>query len=217
MIDLPLFPLGAVLFPRMPLTLHIFEPRYKDMIQLCLDESRPFGVVLIEKGREVGEAAQPHKIGCMAQISKVIPLEDGRMNLIAVGGERFRIESLDHSQSYLMGQITPLPLQGDADENTKKLARGLRTVLTDYLDVLSNIGKTEFDTARLPFDSLELAYLTAALLQAPIEKKQKILEINELHQLVSHVYATCRREIPLLRQMISPPMEPISEGIFSLN
>ena len=217
MTDLPLFPLGTVLFPGMPLSLHIFEPRYREMMNYCIQEKKPFGVCLIEKGQEVGSPAQPHLVGCMAQISQVRPLEDGRMNMVAMGSDRFRIDSLDFSQSYLVGNVTSIPIQGDVTAVTEKRSHHLRVVLTEYLDVLSNVWEVQFNLSRLPDDPLELAYLTAALLQAPTYDKQKILELDDVSTLVNHVYDICRREIPLLRQMISPPIQPASEGMFSLN
>ena len=86
MFELPLFPLNTVLFPGMPLPLHIFEDRYKQMINNCLEEKEPFGVVLIRNGKEaLGPLAQPHSIGCTARIVEVQKLSDGRMNITSVG------------------------------------------------------------------------------------------------------------------------------------
>lgn len=217
MIDLPLFPLGTVLYPGMPLSLHIFEPRYKEMIEYCITEDRPFGVVLIEKGQEVGAPAQPHMIGCTANISQTQPLKDGRMNLVAIGGERFHIKSLDYSRSYLMGTVNLVPLAREYFESTHTLIPRLRHSLLEYLNVLSNVGEVDFNTDKLPDDPVDLAYLTATLLQVPANNKQSILELESDTALMDYVYRLCRREIPLLRQMISPPIEPSSEGMFSLN
>jgi len=72
MFELPLFPLNTVLYPGTPLYLHIFEPRYQRMINLCLNEHRPFGVVLIRHGQEaLGPLAEPYRIGCTADIIRV--------------------------------------------------------------------------------------------------------------------------------------------------
>src|SRR3954453_11337770 len=88
--EIPLFPLNTVLFPGMPLPLHIFEPRYREMIGACVRDERPFGVVLIKEGREVGEAAMPFEVGTLAKIVGVERLDDGRMNVVTVGTDRFR-------------------------------------------------------------------------------------------------------------------------------
>ena len=102
---LPLFPLRTVLFPGMALPLHIFEERYRLMIGRCMEERSPFGVVLIRSGEEVGAAAEPHDIGTTARIASVQRLEDGRMNLVALGEQRFRILQLDNSGPYLAGDV----------------------------------------------------------------------------------------------------------------
>src|SRR5688572_13111983 len=88
MFELPLFPLNTVLFPGMPLRLHIFEERYKLMIERCYSSGAPFGGTLIRKGGEVGGGADPFLIGCTALITEIEPLNDGRMNIVAVGHER---------------------------------------------------------------------------------------------------------------------------------
>src|SRR5215472_12119694 len=92
---LPLFPLTTVLFPGMRLPLHIFEPRYRQLVSDLLDrpEPRQFGVIAIRKGREVGESNVTgiealHEIGCVAAVRNVAPREDGRFDLRAVGTER---------------------------------------------------------------------------------------------------------------------------------
>src|SRR5262245_66168313 len=113
MYELPLFPLNTVLFPGMPLRLHIFEERYKLMIGRCYAEGEPFGVTLIKRGQEVGGRAEPFQIGCKAVITEVEPLEGGRMNIVAVGSERFQIHSLKHNQPYLIGMVDSLPLAND--------------------------------------------------------------------------------------------------------
>ena len=90
MYELALFPLFTVLFPGMPLHLHIFEPRYRLMIQRCLEANQPFGVVLIRKGEEaMGPLAEPYITGCTARIARTERLRDGSMNLTVLGEERF--------------------------------------------------------------------------------------------------------------------------------
>ncbi len=82
---LPLFPLTTVLFPEMLLPLHIFEPRYRLLVRRCMDEDRPFGVVLIRSGQEVGATAEPHGIGTEAKIMAFSPLSDGRSYIVVRG------------------------------------------------------------------------------------------------------------------------------------
>src|SRR5947209_7299372 len=102
MVELPLFPLNTVLFPTAPLTLHIFEERYKEMVSRCIAEDIPFGVVLIREGQEAGAPAVPFEVGTTAQIVSVEKLLQGRMNLIAVGRKRFRLLDTSHARPYLV-------------------------------------------------------------------------------------------------------------------
>lgn len=104
---LPLFPLEVVLFPGAPLPLHIFEPRYKLMIGRCLEERLAFGVVLAQ---EKGMAP----VGCTAEIVKLVKrYEDGRMDILTVGRQRFRIVQVVQDEAYLRGEVEPL---GDQEE-----------------------------------------------------------------------------------------------------
>ena len=104
-VELPLFPLNLVLFPGMPLPLHIFEERYKKMIGDCLDSRSPFGVVLIREGQEVGGGAIPFRMGTSARILQVERMEDGRMNLITQGERRFQVVEMTQQMPHLVGQV----------------------------------------------------------------------------------------------------------------
>src|SRR5215472_10605580 len=102
---LPLFPLGAVLFPGLLLPLHIFEERYRQLVRdlQAGPEPRRFGVVAIRQGRETGvDGIQAlYEIGCTATVRQVKELEDGRYDIVTVGTDRFRLTGLDESKPYL--------------------------------------------------------------------------------------------------------------------
>jgi uncharacterized protein len=110
---LPLFPLGTVLFPGMVLPLHIFEERYRQLVEDLLDgpEPRRFGVVAIREGHEVGVDAVTslYEVGCVAEVRDVERHEDGGFDLVTVGTERFRLGELDRSLPYLRAEIEVLP------------------------------------------------------------------------------------------------------------
>lgn len=96
---LPLFPLGIVLLPGEPVPLHIFEPRYKEMVRICLDADRPFGIVYASES----ELAQ---IGCLARIHRVAAqYDDGRLDIIAVGEGRFRVAEVHRDRPYLTADV----------------------------------------------------------------------------------------------------------------
>ena len=94
-----LFPLDVVLLPGAPMPLHIFEPRYKEMIDEALKTSAPFGIVRAQQD-SVAE------IGCTAEISEVVKkYEDGRLDIVTEGQKRFKITGLDQERSYLRGEV----------------------------------------------------------------------------------------------------------------
>src|SRR5947209_3822819 len=105
---LPLFPLEqVVLFPGMSLPLRIFEERYKVMIGACQVTDQIFGVVLIRSGLEVGAPAEPERVGCTARMVRIDRMPDGRMNILTVGEQRFRLMGPARlmPEGYLVGDV----------------------------------------------------------------------------------------------------------------
>lgn len=216
MFELPLFPLNTVLFPGMPLRLHIFEERYKLMIERCYSSGAPFGVTLIRKGPEVGGAADPFLVGCTALITEIEPLNDGRMNIVAVGHERFQIRSLKHDLPYLVGVVDTYPIVKMDTEQLTEGSRHLRPWVRRYLEILAEASEAEFDLGQLPADPMRLAYLASFLLQVPAAQKQNLLAMNDADELITHLRDVYRREVTLLRAMLTA-RESESTGSFSSN
>jgi len=174
--DLPLFPLNLVLFPGAELPLHIFEPRYRLMIGECIDEARPFGVVLIRDGAEVGGAAEPYRVGTTARITDVERLEDGRMNITSVGEDRFRILDTSTERPYLTGTVERLD---EYDGDTPAAAGAADEVRALYLRlvrlVLAPSGQWQRE-ADLPDDAGRLADQVAAHIETTTAIRQRLLE-----------------------------------------
>jgi Lon protease-like protein len=202
MYDLPLFPLNTVLFPGMPLKLHIFEERYKLMIGRCFQSGQPFGVTLIRKGQEAGGRAEPFMIGCTAQITEVEPLQQGRMNIVAVGTDRFEILGFKHDQPYMVGQVETLPLLNPDPAGLSENSKYLRPWVRRYLEILAEASDAKFDLQQLPGDPLKLTYLASFLLQIPAPQKQNLLTVNDAGQLLADVRTMYRREVTLLKAML---------------
>jgi uncharacterized protein len=216
--ELPLFPLQTVLFPGMPLALQIFEPRYRQMVGECLREGQPFGVVLIREGEEVGDVwVEPFPVGCTAEIAQMQPLEEGRMQLLVIGRERFRIVNLHRDQPYLTGTVEYFPLQGDGPANRTAVASLLPWV-EQYLSLLSEAGEIDFEASHLPSEPEALAYLAATVLQVPMVEKQALLAEPAAASLLGEMRTLYRRELPLLRAMIATQQQlPPEPGPFSLS
>ena len=107
--DLPLFPLGTVLFPGMQLPLQLFEPRYLQMFQDIARQDSRFGVVLIKEGVEVGEPAVPFDIGTIARVTQHENNPDGRIILMSVGQQRFRSLEVLQQRPYMTARVEILP------------------------------------------------------------------------------------------------------------
>ncbi|MCU0488696.1 MAG: LON peptidase substrate-binding domain-containing protein [Anaerolineales bacterium] len=217
MIELPLFPLQTVLFPGAPLRLHIFEERYKLMINQCIQHKQPFGVVLIRSGLEaMGPLAEPHRIGTIARIIQVQRLPDGRMNIAAIGEERFKIVSLEPDiQPYLVGYVEPLELDIANVEMLAQAGSKLHRRVERYFLTLSESGAGQFDLAQFPEDPVRLAYLSASLLQMNDIQKQAILAQPRAEDLLNAVNDAYRREIALLKAITFK--DHPNSGAFSLN
>jgi Lon protease-like protein len=207
--DLPLFPLNTVLFPGMYLPLHIFETRYQDMIGHCLERRKPFGVVLIEKGAQVGAPAVPEKVGTTARIRRVQHHPDGCMDIQTVGVHRFQIDELDYSKSYLTGSVRQVPVVNGATRSANQLAQKLRPRLVEYMELLKVAHSAEAELAYVPHDPKSLAFMVAASLQLKSADKQKLLELPGIPDMLRQEYRLLNQEILLLKY-ISGTQEEIA-------
>ena len=213
---LPIFPLHTVLFPGMALPLHIFEPRYRLMVEECLATGDPFGVVLISSGREVGEPAVPHAVGTTARVSGAERLPDGRLNIEIVGQQRFQILSLHDDQSYLTGTVEEYPLVGARERQARRSARALLPWLSRYLNLLGEKAETKFDRSELPRDPASIGYLAGIVLQIPMPEKQRLLALATATELLEQERSIYRRETALLRAILNADL-PSATTRFSPN
>jgi Lon protease-like protein len=189
---LPLFPLNTVLFPGQLLPLHIFEPRYRQMIGECIQHGQAFGVVLIRSGAEVGDAAEPYDVGTTAHIVQVESEADGRLNILCVGQARFRIEQLLHDKAYLSGQVEWWPwepyLEGATDMER------LRRQLERYLLLLAESAGSQLDM-NLPAEPAALANIAASVLQVELSEKQRLLTTPSIGALLIDIADLLQREL----------------------
>lgn len=169
----------------MPLPLHIFEDRYKLMIQECVDHARPFGVVLIKSGREVGQIADPHPVGTSAIITQVIRLEEDRMNVVTVGYQRFRIRALLYDRPFLRGVVETLPPLDEDSDKAYEQALLLRPRLKQYIEAISSLTDTEMELTEVPKKPILLAFMTAILLQVPLSDKQRLLVAETIPEMLA--------------------------------
>jgi Lon protease-like protein len=199
---LPLFPLSAVLFPHMPLPLHIFEPRYRQMIGDCLEAGHSFGVVAIREGSETGSAT-PYDVGTLAKIVRIDRLDDGRMNLLVMGASRFQIVQTGDDRPYLRGQIRIIPESGDDLDETARLTEATAITFREYSNLLRELVDREPDEAEPPMEPELLSYLIAAALNLEVPEKQSLLAEPRTDARLLLELRILRKEIALLKQMVA--------------
>jgi len=132
LLPLPMFPLGTVLFPHVHLPLHVFEFRYRALVKDCLRNQREFGVVLIERGHEVGGGDERFGIGTVARITESAELPDGRWVLDSIGTRRVRVAAWLPDDPYplaLAGDLPdPPPIDADARQQAEQAVRRALTL-----------------------------------------------------------------------------------------
>lgn len=185
---MPLFPLGLVLYPGEQTPLHIFEPRYKEMVGRCMEQDEPFGIVLFEED----EMAD---VGCTARIVRIVEqYEDGRMDIVVEGEQRFRILDLYENESYLT-------VDGETiDEPEETPQRNLQQrLITQHMRLLELAGRTVRPSLYQDVDTL--SYVIAPNAGLSSEQKQDVLEILTENKRVAYLVDHLEALIPRVRKM----------------
>lgn len=205
--ELPLFPLHTVLFPQGVVPLHVFEPRYREMVQRCLDEEIEFGVALIRSGGEVGGSAEPYRYGTTARIREVRRLDGGKMLIEAVGVSRFRLLEIESaSHPYLQGRVELLPEPiGDPVEVRRIAVRAQRLFVRFFRLLPPALREAEAPHLELPDDPRELSYFVAAALHTGNREKQHLLELPSAEERLAWEIGLLHRQVEALRRRLEPP------------
>lgn len=178
--DLPLFPLPVVLFPGVPLPLHIFEPRYRQML-LDISETRNlFGLAYFDPTISANEVPPAGSVGCVAEVTEQQPLPDGRSNILTLGVIRYRIESyIDRGDPYLVTQVSFFE---DYEEDESLLAGPAKEVADTFTRIAQAVRTINDERASLPdisdTEPQRLSFLVAAAMEIDAEIKQELLELR---------------------------------------
>ena len=210
---LPLFLLRTVLFPHMPMSLHVFEDRYQEMMRDCLDAGSSFGVVAIREGHEVGGDAVPRGVGTLARIVHVERLPDGRMNLLITGASRFRVVRPVHGKTYARADVEYLLEESEGVPGRLLLA--LRSAFEGYLGSLRRVAHGVNEVPDLPDEPEALAYLVAATVETSVDARQELLEAADAADRIRQEIRILRREEDLLNRQVLP--SAVVPSSFSLN
>ncbi len=183
---IPLFPLDVVLFPGTPLPLHIFEPRYKEMIGECLTHNRTFGVI---RAVEQGLA----EVGCTAEIVTIVKeYPDGRLDLVSEGRKRFELLRVNQERSYLQGEILVIDDEPGAppQEDTSR-------AIQLHSELLAIAGAKQDLSAA---DPLFLSFYLAGSLPLDLDFKQKLLSLRSEAERLSLLISYLETIIPNLHR-----------------
>jgi Lon protease-like protein len=184
---LPLFPLEVVLFPGAPLPLHIFEPRYKEMIGECLEQKRPFGMVRVKENALAS-------VGCSAAILNVIKkYEDGRLDIAAEGRQRFEIDHLNHERSFFQGEVTFF------DDEPSPVGEASRKALIElHKQLFSILGQAP----ELEVNAPSLSFHLANELPVDLDFKQTLLEMKSEAERIATLTEYYRATIPKVEKTL---------------
>ena len=181
--QLPIFPLELVLLPGVPLPLHIFEPRYKEMIAECLAQKKPFGVV-----RASAEGVAD--IGCTAEIMSVTKkYDDGRMDILTRGVERFEVIEVNDERAFLQAEIAVLP-----DEDEAAAGESASEMVTHAVRLHAEVAKLAGTEPTGPDEhASKLSFLIAGSLPLDLDFKQSLLttlsEAKRLEAVIGYLEA----------------------------
>jgi len=218
---LPLFPLGAVLYPGMLLPLHIFEERYRQLVRDLLDgaEPRRFGVIAIRKGRETGIDAvhSLYEIGCTATLRRVDQHEDGRFDIVTLGTQRFRLLRLDQTRPYLQGEVEMLAEDPVDAATAGPAVRVIQAAFREYLDALTEWGGATVRLEELPDEPELLSFIVAAATVIDLPERQAMLAESDTLRRLAMQRALLSRETAMLRTTTSRPAPDLRNTPYSPN
>ena len=231
--QLPHFPIHAVLFPHLPLPLHVFEERYRAMATDLMAEGSPFGsrfvVSMITDGPEVGGDAATQRIGTICEIHSAEQFPDGRWLLLVVGVARARLGEVDRSGPYALVDVDPIA--EPAGESADQLLPRVQAALDAYMATVkrfvartASVGHAQEQSdvtasldqvlkpIRLPDDPVAASYAVGGVLQVELTRKQQLLELPDAAVRLQAELDLLRREIRLLGDGAMPPIPTADLG-----
>jgi Lon protease-like protein len=200
-LELPIFPLGVVLFPGTPQLLHIFEPRYRQMLADCLESGRPFGLSYVKGGEVEDPAPPPGAVGCSAVVRQSRLLPDGRSNVVAEGEQRYVLrEYLDTDLPYRVARVEPFDDDDDTDSpQSVEAASELRTQFARFAAGMETLNDRTSDQPSLSRDPKQLSFQVSAALEVDAEVKVELLGLRSTLQRLFHLNRILR---PLNEELV---------------
>jgi ATP-dependent Lon protease len=189
--ELPLFPLPIVLFPGVPLPLHIFEPRYRQMLEDIRGNNNLFGLSYLEDALE-NEIPPAGHVGCVAEVTETQTLPDGRSNILTQGVIRYRVEKyVERGDEYLVAQVSFFE---DEPEDSDALRASAAEVAALFTRIASAVRKINDERANLPdiseTEPQKLSFLVAAAVELDTDVKQQLLQMRSTSERLNRLSET---------------------------
>ncbi|MDQ3895987.1 MAG: LON peptidase substrate-binding domain-containing protein [Actinomycetota bacterium] len=202
-VELPMFPLGSVLLPSTAVSLHVFEPRYRALARHCVDGDGLLGVVLIERGREVGGGDVRFDVGTRARIADAVELDDGRWVMAVVGEDRVRVERWLPDDPYPRAHVVACPETApgpDAAARRRELEQLVRGVVASKAELGETGAQIPAGLSPDPAVATWQAVTLAGL--GPLDA-QRVLETDDAAERLDVVVALLRDEAAVLAQRLA--------------
>ena len=195
--ELPIFPLALVLFPGVPLPLHIFEPRYRQMLNDVRAGNSLFGVSYFDASTSDRDAPTVGTVGCVAEVTETQGLPDGRSNILTVGIIRYRVEEyVDRDNPYLVARVSYFE---DDEEDPNVLSESARDVAEIFTRIARAVRTINDERASLPdisdTEPQRLSFLVAAAMEVDTQIKQDMLEMRSTGQRLSQLREVLKRAV----------------------
>lgn len=178
--ELPIFPLALVLFPGVPLPLHIFEPRYRQMLNDVRAGNSLFGVSYYDALTSEQDIPTAGHVGCVAEVTESQTMPDGRSNILTVGIIRYRLEEyIERNDPYLLARVSYFE---DEEEDATSLSESARDVAETFTRIARAVRTINDERANLPdisdTEPQRLSFLVAAAMEVDTDVKQDLLELR---------------------------------------
>lgn len=202
--ELPLFPLNAVLLPHARMPIHVFEPRYIELIRNCLRNETGFGICLIKSGSEVGGTPDPHLVGTACRILSVQTHSDKTMDIVIEGRRRFRIRRIDEETfPYLIGHVEDVTEEEvEEDNRLSALAIRVRELMTTLIEQALQHANMQVATVKLPEDPVALSFVVAEFLNLEPQQQQFFIELTDTAERLAEL-------IPIIENHLADQEKPL--------
>lgn len=190
--ELPLFPLPLVLFPGVPLPLHIFEERYRRLLEDVRVSNNLFGLSYFDPNAfGAGERPEAGHVGCATEVVEVQTMPDGRSNILTVGVVRYRVtEYVERGDPYLVARVEFFEDEDGDDAVLRKRAGEVAEMFTRIARAMRSINEERGALPDLPLEEPErLSFLVAAVVEMEADAKQQLLELRSTAERLRRVYA----------------------------